>query len=145
MHAVDEEAPGPHWRQARQRHGQPVGVGQGFHGHSQFGIGGQRRLQSLDLVVRRWEGVDAPDVVVFVLLEDRIGRTLQGGVGVDGFCRGFSHGARAAGDDLERLVGHAAPSNAMGRLVEAAASHLLRKRAVRALRGQAFAWGGNLA
>jgi hypothetical protein len=41
VHAVDEEAPGPHRRQARQRHGQPVGVGQGLDGDAQLGMAGQ--------------------------------------------------------------------------------------------------------
>ena len=71
-----------------------------------LGVFGQARLQGLGLFGGRREGVDAPDALVLVFLEDGIGGPFQHDVGVDGLGGGFSGGAGAAGDNLECGLGH---------------------------------------
>ena len=105
MRPIDEEAPGAPRRQARQGHGQPVGVGQLLDRDGDR-IVGQGRLQPLDLLGRGREGVDAPDVAILVLLQDGIGRALQRGIGVDGGGGGLCVFARPPCDYLNCRLGH---------------------------------------
>ena len=112
VHAVDEEATRSHRRQARQRHGQPVGVGQGVARDLQVVLR-QQRHHAFVFVFRGREGVDAPDVLVLVLFQDRVGRAFEARMVVDGVGGGLGFDARTAGDDLlGRIVGHDAPTRA---------------------------------
>ena len=106
MGAIDEEPPGLDRRQARQRHRQPVGVGQNLDLDRHAGVFGQSRLNAFGLLVRRREGVDAPDALVLVFLENGVGRTLQHDVGVERLGRGFGVGAGAVCDYLDSCLGH---------------------------------------
>ena len=107
MGAEHEEPARAHRRQARQRHGQPVGVGELLDHRLHVGEFGQGGDQAVGFFGRGREGVDPPDVAVLVLFQDRIGRPFQQRIGVDRFGGGFGHGARAAGDDLNGVLAHA--------------------------------------
>ncbi len=87
MDAVDEEASGAHGRQTGQRHGQPVGIGQLIGGDSQFRETGQDLLKPRIFFLGGRKGVDAPDIPVFVLFEDRIGGAFEKQITIDGVCR----------------------------------------------------------
>ena len=75
--AIDEEASRPHRRQAGQRHRQPVGVREHLHADHKAFVRSQRLPHALGLVRVRGEDVDAPDVMILVLLQDGVGRALQ--------------------------------------------------------------------
>ncbi|MNQ99394.1 hypothetical protein D3C85_1151270 [compost metagenome] len=106
VRAIDEEAPGLDRRQARQAHGQPVGVGQLLDNNLQTRRRAQGFGYALGFVVRRREGVDAPHPLVLILLQNGVGRVFQHGIGVDGGGGGFGRGAVAACDHLNCGLGH---------------------------------------
>src|SRR5690606_31794455 len=106
VRAIDEEAPRLDRRQARQAHGQPVGVRQLLDHHFQARGGAQDLGDALGLLVAGREGVDAPDFLVLILFQDRVGGAFQQGVGVDGGGGGLGRGAVAAGDHLNCGFGH---------------------------------------
>ena len=110
--AEDEEASGPHWRQARQGHGQPVGVGQHLGGDGQPTVILKHLTQGVSLGLFGGEGVDTPDVAVLVLLQDGVGDGLQARMGVDGLGGGLGDLSRSPGDDLNSIVRHAPPLEA---------------------------------
>ncbi len=112
VHAVDEEAPGPYRRQARERHGQPVGVGQVLGDGDQAGEAAEHAPEGVGLLVVARKGVDAPAAGVLVFLEDRIGGALQLQVGVDRQSGGLGLGSRPAGDDLDGGLRHARKARA---------------------------------
>ena len=106
MGAVDEEPPGANRRQAGQRHGQPVGVGELVGDHPQAREAVQDGDQGGLFVVGVREGVDAPDVPRLVFLEDGIGQALGDRILVDRDGGGLGHGARASRNGLNGIGGH---------------------------------------
>ncbi len=95
--AIDEEPPGPYWRQAGERHGQPIGVDQRLGDYVEGGKVGQDLGDRGGLIRLGGEGIDAPDVLVLVLLNDREGEGLGGGIGFQsrGGGLGLARGPRA--------------------------------------------------
>ncbi len=106
MGSIDEEATGLDGRQARQAHGQPVGIGQLLDHHIQFALLSQDGRDALGFIFGRREGVDAPDTLILVLFQNRIGSPFQQGVFVDRGGRVFGGVTRAAGNDLDCGLGH---------------------------------------
>ena len=101
MDPEDEEATGADRRQAGERHGQPVGIGQHLRRDRQTRMVGQHCLEGRHLLRLGGIGVDPPQAVILVLLQDGVGGPLQQGMGVDVAGGGLGEGAGAAGDDLQ--------------------------------------------
>ncbi len=108
VHAIDEEAAGADRRQARERHGQPVGVSQHLGDGDQLPECAEHPAEGLGLAVIAGEAVDPPAAGVLVLLEDGIGGALQFEIGVDGRRGGLGLGLGSAGDDLDGGLAHGA-------------------------------------
>ena len=107
VHAIDEEATGPHRRQARQGHRQPVRVSQLFDHDTKLVVACEKMSHPLGLRIGRREGVHPPEALVLVFFDDRKGHLIQNRRLFHRGRGGFGDAARAAGDDLYGLIGHA--------------------------------------
>ena len=141
VRAIDEETPRLDRREAGQRHGQPVGVGQLFDHDLKPAVIAQDGGHAFGLFVRGGEAVDAPDFLVLVFLEDGIGCAFKQDVGVNRFGCAFSRVSRAARDYLNCRLGHFSNTANMTnrcdlvRLAPVAAAFLIKPRG-RGIHGQ---------